>query len=100
MKEPPDRIEKAAQEKAYFVSVLQLWAHARKCGYEPEQIEAFTFKESFLTWRQAPDNNACKRRTGKPKYSGETHYNALRLVDGSLAKITLIERPKKPEWMD
>jgi hypothetical protein len=76
--------------RAYYMAVLDLWAHAAEAGYTADQIKAFSYRPEFVVGK--------KRRWGQyAQETGTTMHNCVRLHTGELKPIPLIDRPQKPE---
>ena len=93
------KLQEKLAEKAYYVAVLELWAHAAKAGYPSESIRAFTYRPEFLNMEEAEKVSRAKVRRLPVPYSDLTHHNALRLVDDSVVPMPLIARPTPPGHM-
>lgn len=94
-----DNLDRLLEEKQFWLKVLGLWNVAKEAGYPSEQVKAFTFRDEFLTKEEKREQRR-SRVTGKIKYSGNTHHNALRLVDDSVVQIPLVKRPEPPDHMN
>jgi hypothetical protein len=77
--------------RAYYMSVLDLWAHAAEAGYPASGVKAFTFATKFL-------DNWQKRSYTLGSY--RKHFNCVRLHTGELQQIPMIEKPEKPDGDD
>jgi len=95
-----DQLDKLLAEKKFHLEVLRLWQHVHdNLGGYDDEVKSFMFEERWLTKdeRRVQDSHYGQHR--KPYYSGLTHHNAVRLRDGSILPIPMIERPEPPEHM-
>lgn len=74
--------------RAYYIAILDLWAHAAEAGYPSDTIRAFTFRPEFL------DKQQRRRYTSE---RDDSWFNCIRLHTGELKPIPLIRRPPKPD---
>jgi hypothetical protein len=91
-----DALDAALEEKAFHVSVMRLWNGASAAGYPHPTVKTFTFSDAFLSQEHRNENEARRKQSKPPTYSGITHHNAVRLVSGDLAEIPIVPRPEPP----
>jgi hypothetical protein len=77
--------------RAYYMQVLDLWAHAAEAGYKADQIKAFSYRPEFL------DRVLLRGFSKWNREKGDNWHNCVRLHTGELKPIPLIERPQRPE---
>ncbi|MHC4301015.1 MAG: hypothetical protein ACYS7Y_27385 [Planctomycetota bacterium] len=83
-------IQRKEAWRAYYMAVLDLWAHAAEAGYTADQIKAFSYRPHFTPGK--------KRRWAQlTRVDDKTWHNCVRLHTGELKPIPLIERPQRPE---
>lgn len=82
-----DSLDRALEEKRYWMQVMCLRRHCRKAlGDELfARVRAF----SFSSEHQTEDDDT----------SWASHHNCVRLDDGSTVAIPPFPRPEIPEWM-
>lgn len=80
-------------EKRFWIKVAGVWAHVAKyLGRDTqEEVRSFTFRPTYLTEEEKQMN---------PVPTAATHHNAVRLKNGIMMEIPLIEKPVIPPWMN
>lgn len=81
-----EQLDKLLEEKRFWFKVIRLYLHAEKYTGENNNIQAFSFKREFLSERES-------------EATPLTHHNCVRMKDGGLKEIPLIERPEPPSWL-
>jgi hypothetical protein len=76
--------------RAYYMQILDLWAHAAEAGYTADQIKAFSFRDKFIDPKH-------RRRYTILREDGKQWHNCVRLNTGELRPIPEIARPQRPE---
>lgn len=96
-----DSLDKALDEKRYWMQVMHLWKVCQDTIGESlrERVTAFTFRDKFLGIEQTAENRKARTRWKPPVYSGRTHHNCVRLDDDSILEIPLMPRPEPPGHM-
>jgi len=86
-------IEARLAEQRYLTEVLALWHHANKAGYTSNCIKSFTFRACLVSHVERVKHRWPMDARDWPC---DTHFNCVRLVDGSLVELPLYPRPRKP----
>ena len=85
----------------YLLDLLEMWSEVQAQGFDPEQVEALTLRDDFLTREQQRYREQQRIRNRVDPYSDGSKpkmFNAVRLKDGSLQALkTLIRRRTCPE---
>lgn len=92
-----DRIKAREKERAYLLSVLELWAQAKAQGIDPETVEAFGFDPKLLagadkrayyrpTFPGGPQGGPFVERRKNGSYRTLMH-NYVRLKDGTIKPL-------------
>lgn len=88
-----DKIREHGTERDYLLDILELWEVALVAGYEPEYVQAFSFRPEFLTTGERRTNST--RATYRPVIEQSKFHNCVRLVSGELKPIPLTKRPAR-----
>lgn len=86
------------REQAHLISVLQMWGKVEAQGFDPEQVESFTFWEPFATLadKRVRDRARHAFRPDPFVHDGQVlKYNCVKLKDGTRHKLDpMIPRPE------
>ena len=77
-----DSLNAKLTEQKYLLDLLALRRHVAKAGFPSKEVHSFSFRPEFMT---CPSD----------KRASDTHYNCVRLNDGTLRKIPLYPIPRK-----
>lgn len=94
MIETLDRIRERGRERDYLLDVLALWEVAKKAGYNPSDVKAFSFRPEFLSYSERRENQIQRARNQRDKYVQVDWHNCVRLNNGELKQIPRTKRPK------
>ncbi len=93
MIETLNRIRERGSERNYLLDVLAVWDVAKKAGYGPSDVKAFSFRSEFLSLsdrRKHQKLSLCARQQ-----AGADWHNCVRLNSGELKEIPLTKRPRR-----
>ena len=91
MREVIDRIGRSSELREQCLQILNLWAFAEEAGYEPCDINVFTFKDRFLSKDEKFKFSAFR---GGGRLKTTDYHNCVKLNNGDLRPIPLTKKPR------